>query len=116
MARLLVVDDVVESVRLIAVVLQAEGHEVVTVESPARAFAFMKAKRVDLVIADHNMPGMSGEAFLERVALLWPKTAKLMLTADPRIKNEPTRPYPVVYKPFKLGELREQVNKLLGKG
>jgi DNA-binding response OmpR family regulator len=113
MARVLVVDDVPESVRLIEMVLRAEKHDVSIAESPQRGFTVLSEKPADLVIVDQNMPGMTGEAMLERVAMMWPHTARLMLTADPRIKNEEGRPYPVMHKPFKLAELRAMVVKLV---
>lgn len=116
MARVLIIDDVPETVRLVALLLQADKHEVVGVDTPARAFALMRVRPFDLVIADHNMPGMTGEALLERVGALWPKTARLMLTADPRVKNDGSHPYPVMHKPFKVTELRAQLGKLLGPG
>ena len=115
MARVLVVDDIPESVSLISIVLQADGHECHAVSSPAQAFSLLTAKSFDLVISDQNMPGMTGESLLERVAQLWPQCARLMLTADPRIRNEPDRGYPVVYKPFRLPQLRTAVTELLAK-
>jgi CheY-like chemotaxis protein len=113
MARVLVVDDVLESVNLITIVLHADGHECHAVSSPAQAFAMLKDKPFDLVISDQNMPGMTGESLLERVRLLWPDTKRMMLTADPRIKNDEDRSYPVIYKPFRLPELRSAVASLL---
>ena len=113
MARILVVDDVPDSVRLVAMLLRADKHEVITVESPASAFAILKHHEIDAIIADHNMPGMTGEAFLERVGTLWPHIARLMLTADPRVRNDAGREYPVAYKPFRAAELRAQVAMLL---
>jgi DNA-binding NtrC family response regulator len=62
------------------------------------------------------MPGMTGEALLELIQSRWPHMARLMLTADPRIKNDADRAYPVVYKPFRLPELRATVNSLLARG
>lgn len=115
MARVLVVDDVLESVNLISIVLQADGHECHAVSSPEAAFALLDARPFDLVISDQNMPGMTGEALLERVRLRWPDTARLMLTADPRINKADGRAYPVVYKPFRLPELRATVNALLSR-
>jgi len=115
MARVLVVDDVLESVNLISIVLHADGHECHAVSSPAQAFAMLKAKPFDLVISDQNMPGMSGETLLERVRVLWPDTKRLMLTADPRVRNDEGRAYPVIYKPFRLPELRSAVTALLSR-
>ncbi|MEI8256573.1 MAG: response regulator [Deltaproteobacteria bacterium] len=113
MARVLVIDDVLESVNLITLVLQADGHECKAVSTPAQAFLLMEAKPFDLVITDQNMPGMTGEAVLERVTAQWPKTAQLMLTADPRIREGEGRTYPVMHKPFRLPVLRAAVKDLL---
>ncbi len=113
MARVLVIDDVLESVNLITLVLQADGHECQAVSTPAQAFTMMAAKPYDLVITDQNMPGMTGEAVLERVRAEWPRTAQLMLTADPRIREEEGRPYLVMHKPFRLPVLRATVKDLL---
>jgi two-component system response regulator GlrR len=115
MARVLVVDDHPDSLRMMSVALQAEKHVVVCVESPAAALATLRQERFDLVIADHNMPGMTGEALLERVGALHPQMGRLMLTADFRVKDEPGRGYTVMHRPFKLADLRDQVNKALGK-
>ncbi len=114
MARILVVDDVPESVRLIELVLRADGNEVTTVTSPALAFEALRAQPTSLIIADQNMPGMTGETLLERVAALWPATRRLMLTADMRIDPKIDRGYRVMHKPFKLDALRDQVRGLLG--
>lgn len=115
MARVLVVDDILESVNLIAMVLHADGHECLAVSSPAQALTMLASKPFDLVISDQNMPGMTGEDLLERVHVLWPDTRRMMLTADPRIRNDEGREYPVMYKPFRLPELRAAVTALLSR-
>lgn len=114
MARVLVIDDVLESVNLITMVLQADGLECQAVSTPAQAFTMMAVKPYDLVITDQNMPGMTGEAVLDLVHARWPGTARLMLTADPRIREDDAgRAYPVMYKPFRLPALRAAVKDLL---
>jgi two-component system response regulator GlrR len=116
MARVLVVDDHPDSVRMISVVLSSERHDVVAVESAAAALAALRqGAAFDLIIADQNMPGMTGEALLERVASLWPSMARLMVTADVRLRENPARGYAVIHRPFRLAELRAQVVRALGK-
>lgn len=113
MAKILVVDDQPDSVRLIGLVLQHNRHEVTTIDNPASAFIMLRGRPFDLVIADQNMPGMTGQALLDRVGQLFPKTARLMLTADPRMKDDKSLPYRVMHKPYKVEELRALVETLL---
>lgn len=113
MAKILVVDDQPDSVRLIGLVLQHNRHEVTTIDNPASAFIMLRGRPFDLVIADQNMPGMTGQALLDRVGQLFPKTARLMLTADPRMKDDKSLPYRVMHKPYKVEELRGLVEQLL---
>ena len=94
-------------------ILQAEKHEVITVDSPARAFLALRHRAVDLIVCDQNMPGMTGSVFLERVGAQWPQIRRMMLTADPRMRNDEGVPYRVLYKPFKAAELRAEVARLL---
>jgi CheY-like chemotaxis protein len=112
MARILVVDDHPDATRLIGLMFQ-RGHEVFSANCAAVALDMLRQQSVDLVIADQNMPEMTGEALLERVGLLFPRVARLMLTADIRVKNDPSRPYRVIYRPFKSADLRGHVARLL---
>lgn len=70
MAKILVVDDQPDSVRLIGMVLQHNRHEVTTIDNPASAFLALRGRQFDLVIADQNMPGMTGQQLLEKVGTL----------------------------------------------
>jgi len=55
---------IVENVRL---VLEAEGHEVLTASDGFEALELLQAQPVDLILADISMPGMNGYQLLERV-------------------------------------------------
>src|SRR3954471_16554768 len=74
---LLVVDDVEENRDLLSRRLKREGYDVAVAESGAAALATLAAKRIDLVLLDVMMPGISGIDVLKAIR------------ADPRIASIP---------------------------
>ena len=58
--RVLVVDDMADTRRLVATALTREGFEVVQAENGQVALAMADDQRPDLVLLDINMPGISG--------------------------------------------------------
>src|SRR5689334_4529723 len=60
LAHILVVDDEPLNTRLMKLTLRTEGYRVSTTNSGPDALALVAADRVDLVILDVMMPGMSG--------------------------------------------------------
>jgi len=61
MARVLVVDDDPDTVRIVSFRLQAKGHRVIGATSPEEALEAVAARgRPDVVVLDVSMPGMSG--------------------------------------------------------
>jgi len=61
MKSVLVVDDNPLNSSLASTVLQRAGYEVHCVERAEFALDFLKAMRVDMVLTDISMPGMSGK-------------------------------------------------------
>lgn len=59
-ARILVVDDNAGNARLVAYLLEDEGHEVRIAEDAAVALRILGAWLPDLVLMDLQLPGMSG--------------------------------------------------------
>ena len=74
---LLVVDDVEENRDLLARRLKREGYDVAIAESGSAALATLATKRIDLVLLDVMMPGISGIDVLKAIR------------ADPRISTIP---------------------------
>lgn len=65
---ILLVDDDPTSLRLLEMTLRREGHRVTSCRSPREALRqLVGGPRVDLVIADINMPEMSGLAFIAEI-------------------------------------------------
>ncbi len=65
---LLIVDDEAQILSALKRTLRREGYEIVAVESAAAALRVLDERRVDAILSDHKMPGMSGVQLLERVA------------------------------------------------
>jgi DNA-binding response OmpR family regulator len=65
MARILVVEDDTSISRLLRIVLEAEGHEVLVADDGSRGIAMATRRSPDAVILDVMMPFMDGFAVLE---------------------------------------------------
>jgi DNA-binding response OmpR family regulator len=59
-AKILIVDDEPNLLRLIGYALEIEGYEIVTAESGAEALNKVEAEQPDLVVLDVMLPDMSG--------------------------------------------------------
>lgn len=59
-ANILVVDDTVENLRLLSVMLSAQGYEVRPVTNGRQALQAVERDPPDLILLDINMPGMNG--------------------------------------------------------
>ena len=66
-ARILVVDDMLPSVKMLAAKLMAEYYEVLTANDGPSALAAVNEHNPDLVLLDVMMPGMDGYEVCERI-------------------------------------------------
>jgi CheY-like chemotaxis protein len=67
MARILVVDDEPDIVRVVVRIMEARGHTVATAHDGFEALAQARAERPDVVILDLNLPGMNGFEVCKRL-------------------------------------------------
>ena len=67
MARILIVDDCEDNVRLMIHGLTRLGHDVVVAFDGWRALAVAKSERPDCILLDVNMPGMDGYEVCRRL-------------------------------------------------
>lgn len=93
LGNILIVDDMLENLRLLSSLLTDHGYQVRPVSRGDRALSAAKAKPPDLILLDIMMPGIDGYAVCEQ------------LKADTRTKN-----IPVIF----LSALDEISNKLKG--
>jgi DNA-binding NtrC family response regulator len=74
----LLVDDEDDMLILIERALSQDGYRILTASSASEGFEVLSKHKVDVVISDHEMPGMTGVEFLQRVKSLYPETVRLM--------------------------------------
>lgn len=115
--RILIVDDdplVCDSLRRM---LEVDGRQVAIAISAGEALALCDKQAFDLVIIDYLMPVMKGDKLALTIRERFPDKPIIMITADAEklesLKENPPGVDLVIGKPFKLGELREAVSRVL---
>lgn len=116
---ILVVDDESSIQALLRDVLSMDGHQVDIAGSGAEALRHMFHRQYDLIITDIKMPEMSGQEFHRRVLDIDREQAERMVFITGDTVNVATRQFlqrvsnPCLAKPFKLGDIREIVERQL---
>ncbi len=77
---LLIVDDEARILTALQRALRREGYEIVVAETPSEALRLLDERRVDAILSDHKMPGMSGIELLGRAAARQPAAARVLIT------------------------------------
>ena len=80
MAKILWADDEIDSLKSHIIFLKNKEHEVTAVNSGNEAIEEFKKDSFDIVFLDENMPGMNGLKTLEKIKILNPTTAIIMIT------------------------------------
>lgn len=78
----LLVDDDHNLLDALQRLLHQEPYRILTAQSAEEAFEILQAHSVDVVISDHEMPGLKGTQFLWKVKNLYPDTILMMLTGQ----------------------------------
>ena len=116
-ARILVVDDDADMLRLLSLRLHAAGHEVVAVGSAEAALAQLETARPQLVLSDVRLPGRDGLALFDEVRARHPALPVILLTAHGTIPDavEATSRGVFTYltKPYDGKELLEKIAQAL---
>ena len=79
LANVLVIDDEVRSQESIRRTLDEEFN-VLTVSSAEEGRAVMERERIQVVLCDHRMPGVTGIEFLKGVRERWPDTVRMIIS------------------------------------
>jgi PAS domain S-box-containing protein len=114
--RVLVVDDDAAVRGITTTFLNELGHRTFEAADGAAALALLEAgERVDLLVTDVAMPGISGTELAAQARARWPEMPVLLLTgyADPATRSGG---FPVLRKPFRQTELARQVAAVLRRG
>lgn len=77
---ILCVDDEPNSLVLRKLVLQKAGYEVVTANSAVAALDVLASSRVDLVLSDQLMPGVTGTELARQIKDKWPSLPVILIS------------------------------------
>jgi CheY-like chemotaxis protein len=117
-AVLLVVDDEPRILSALQRSLRREGYEILTADSGAAALRTLRAQRVDVLLTDHKMPGMTGLELIREVAAQWPGIARFLLTGwSAEVSAEEIRRLGIrglVPKPWDDAQLKALLREALG--
>jgi len=117
MANILIVDDDPDLLKLLALRLKYEGHEVVQADSAEAALARLDHVMPQLLITDLRMGGLDGLALFERVQRRNPLLPVLILTGHGSIPDAVQATQRGVFgyltKPFEASALMAEVDRAL---
>jgi CheY-like chemotaxis protein len=116
MAKLLLVDDELGALAWMSAALSAAGHEIQAADSARRALETLRTFRPDLIIADILMPEIDGLAFVRLVQRY--RGVPVMFISIAARQGEAVLAGAVGYvqKPVTAAEVREAVERVLGRG
>jgi len=114
--RVLAVDDDALVLANTATMLEELGHDVVEAESGAEALELLRVEKMDLLVTDYAMPGMTGEDLARRVKAEYPRLPVLMVSGyadlSPGLMCDTVR----LAKPFSEESLALAIAELMGEG
>jgi nitrogen-specific signal transduction histidine kinase/GAF domain-containing protein/CheY-like chemotaxis protein len=117
--RILVVDDELNMREVIADALAVRGHSVDAVEGGQAALEAIRRGPYEVVISDLKMPEMDGQELYARLQKENPDLARRVIFTSGDSMSPETRAFlegsgrPYLFKPFKVVDMVEQVEKLL---
>lgn len=120
MSRLLLVEDDADLRRVLEAALREAGHAVEAVANGRAALAAFEREPPDLLLLDLLMPEMDGFSLMAALYRkgLRDKSRVLLLSAAGRAEEGANwvKADGYLEKPFSIGQLLQQVSRLLGRG
>lgn len=110
---ILLVDDCRQLRELMEIILVRNGYEVLTAANGAEALEIARrTPKIDLLVSDIEMPGMSGGELADHFAELHP-LCPVVFVSSWMGRAVTTVPYEFLAKPFTVAELRDAVRHAL---
>jgi len=117
--RILIVDDELSMRDFLAILLEREGYQTERAASAESALNMLDSAGYDLIISDVSMPGLDGLALLQKVKMISPEIAVLLVTAfstsEQAVEAMKLGAYDYIAKPFKVEEIKVLVKNALDK-
>jgi CheY-like chemotaxis protein len=97
-----------------AAMLEDLGHDVVEVTSGEQALrALRRGRRIDLVVTDQLMPGMTGTQLIAAIKAEWPHTPLILATGYAELSEDLDPDVSRLSKPFKQADLARAMAMIL---
>ena len=115
-ATLLLVDDEPNIVAALKRLLRRDGYNILTANSGAEGLEVLASNRVDVIISDQRMPGMTGVDFLRAAKINYPDTIRIVLSGYTELQSvtdaiNEGAVYRFLTKPWDDEQLREHIHK-----
>jgi DNA-binding NarL/FixJ family response regulator len=115
---LLLVDDEPEILEALRRTLRTEGYQLFATERPADALRIVDAERVNLILSDIDMPGMSGLELVSRVRRTHPRIIRILLSGVASLESalraiNEGEVHRYLTKPWETPELRTTIREAL---
>jgi len=118
-AKILVIDDEESMCNFMEIMLAKEGYHVDTVDSGRDGVLLLKERNYDLVIADLNMPQMSGIDVLKKIRSFKKDQDLVVMTAyasvETAIEAMKQGAADYITKPFKVDEIKLTIEKIINR-
>ena len=117
--KILIVDDEVDTLRLVGLMLERQGYEIIAAENGEQALEEVEKDAPDLILLDVMMPGMDGPTTLKNLKQVpgLEQTPVIFLTA--KVQPNEIQDYidlgavDVIAKPFDSMKLADQIHDIL---
>ena len=117
-ATVLFVDDEPEILETLRRTLRNESYRVLTTTSPDEALGLIEREDVDVLVADIDMPGMTGLELVARVRRVRPEVVRMLLTGDASVDSAMSainegEVHRYLTKPWQKQHLRDTIRQAL---
>jgi len=111
---LLLVDDEPNIVAALRRLFRRDGHVILTASSGPEGLDVLAKNKVDVIISDQRMPGMTGVEFLRAAKAIYPDTIRIVLSGYTELQSvtdaiNEGAVYRFITKPWEDDALREHV-------
>jgi PAS domain S-box-containing protein len=96
-----------------AAMLAELGHNVLQAHSGPQALELLGRHRVDMIITDYAMPGMTGEELTQHILAVRPNMPVLMVSGYASLPEGAGASVPKLGKPFKEHELSRAISEVI---
>jgi PAS domain S-box-containing protein len=111
--KVLAVDDDALVLLNTQAMLQDLGHEAIEAYSAKEALAILDREKIDLLLTDHAMPGMTGADLIAEARRRFPEIRVLLATGYAELPEEAAKDIPLLAKPFSGSELARAVSEVM---